>query len=200
MIETDIVLHNEENEPIENGAIILVPDDPSLYKMGKAMEMKYQLKDSVVMVPKRELLHKLRSLTSEGKRAYGIMWRADLEEERPGEQAGDILRTGKINHNDENPLSGRPAPTLMGRSGQSGNTVPGRPRALTDREFPTISADLLRSMGRDYDLMKQPAEGSLGKIDPAVKMVHSGEIIDRIGFDPMQKIMDSEPAIIRIGK
>lgn len=198
MIETDIVLHNEENEPIENGAIILVPDDPNLYKMGKAMEMKYQLKDSVVMVPKRELLHKLRSLTSEGKRAYGIMWRADLEEERPGEQAGDILRAGKIDHNDENPLSGRPSPSLMG--GQIGNTVPGKPRALTDREFPNISADLLRSMSRDDDLMKQPAVGSLGKIDPAVKMVHSSEIIDRIGFDPMQKIMDSKPAIIRIRK
>lgn len=188
------------------GAVLLVPDDPRLLELGRFIEKECGHMKCLSVLPDgsgRDLLYALRDIPL---RAFGLLWRADLEEELLSGSGPEAEVLCRVPYHDPESLFGRPALCLLSRHGPSWRDLPKVPSIALDRRYPNLARDYLRYWSGAYRLIGSDIEGPIGWQGPfvgadlALSLVGSPEILERTDFRPLDRILDSDPVLIRIGQ
>jgi len=207
LIETEIVLYGD-NDPLEGCDLLMVADeDARLYELGSdLLKNSGCAKAHPVMVKRKDFIFTLNHCQENRIVACGLIWSADLEEElmRGGERGG-IVEVGRISWYDEDSIYGRPALALMGPLGSDWRELRGSPRISVDNRYPLLSGEYLKNLKHGGYTFRQTGLGGLPcrecvgtRYDAAVGLIDSFEVVDRTGLWPLEKIVESEPVIVRL--
>ncbi len=205
LIETELTLCEDDDRICSCDYLVVADDDHRLFELGKNLirESCSDKKAHQVMVRRQMLLSTINELNGRGFSTCGLIWSADLEEERLRGSAENIQEGGRVIWYDRDSIYGRPAIALLAPLGNGWNSIPGNPRIAVEERYGYISGRYVEDLRRTgYDPIPVPwstlpFRGDLEeKADLLIARVDSPEIVDRTGMWPIDRIWESEPMII----